>query len=433
MAKVSVSAVLERLSRLHPNSIDLSLDRINALLDAMGAPHDGLPPVIHIAGTNGKGSTLAFIRAFLEQSGCSVHVYTSPHLVKFNERIVLNGREISDDFLTDCLLRVEKANNGKPLTFFEATTAAAFLAFASHPADFTLLETGMGGRLDATNVVKHPVLTLIASLSMDHEDFLGRTLTEIAAEKAAIFKTGAEALTEKQSPEAQKVLERFAKERNVSLKSEGKDWTFSVSKDVFYYNGVSFPHPALPGIHQYSNAALAIAAVKALNAKGLARVSDGHIAKGLRSVRWPGRLERLKDYPLPDGWELWADGGHNPGAGKALASFLPEWRDKPLHIVCGMLTTKDSEGFLTQLAPFASSFHAVPVPDAAHPGRHPADLAKIAKKSGFHSPKYGDNIPDVLNALTSGQYEAGRILICGSLYLLGNFFGLNKGVKNDRQ
>ncbi len=433
MTKDSVAAVLERLSRLYPKNIDLSLDRMFELLKKLGNPQDDLPPVIHIAGTNGKGSTLAFIRAFLEKSGKSAHVYTSPHLVKFNERIVIGGKQISDKQLLDCLLQVEDANDGAPLTFFEATTAAAFLAFSAYPADFVLLETGMGGRLDATNVVKKPVLTLIASLSMDHEDFLGHTLAQIAAEKAAIFKKGAVALSQKQLPEAQKVLETYANDRGVTLKSEGKDWKIFISKEGFYFNDTLFPHPALKGVHQYANAALAIAAVKELNSKWLANVTDSQIAAGLIDVVWPGRMQPLKDFPLPEGWELWADGGHNPGAAKALADFLPEWNDKPLHIVCGMLTTKDSENFLKQLAPFADSIHTVPVLNALHPGRSPADLAKIAESSGFRNIKIEDNISHALADLTAGRYAPGRILICGSLYLLGDFFSSNKGVKNDRQ
>lgn len=433
MPKDSVAAVLERLSRLYPKNIDLSLNRMSTLLKALGNPQNDLPPVIHIAGTNGKGSTLAFIRAFLQESGKSVHVYTSPHLVKFNERIVIGGKQISDKQLLDCLLQVEDANEGAPLTFFEATTAAAFLAFSAYPADFVLLETGMGGRLDATNVIKNPVLTLIASLSMDHEDFLGHTLAQIAAEKAAIFKSGAVALSQKQLPEAQKVLETYANDRAVALKSEGKDWKIFISKEGFYFNDTLFPHPALKGVHQYANAALAIAAVKELNSKWLVNVTDKQIAAGLKSVQWSGRMEKLNDYPIPEGWELWIDGGHNPGAAEALAAFLPEWEGKPLHIVCGMLTTKDSEKFLKRLAPFAASLHTVPVPDAIHPGRSPADLAKIAEMSGFHNVKIADNIPDALTDLTSGKYSAGRILVCGSLYLLGNFLSSNKGVKNDRQ
>lgn len=429
----TVSEILERLSRLHPKNIDLSLDRIRGLLADLGNPHKNLPPVIHIAGTNGKGSTLAFIRAFMEQSKKSVHVYTSPHLVRFNERILLNGREISDSHLERCLTRVENINAGRPLTFFEATTAAAFLAFSETPADFVLLETGMGGRLDATNVVESPALTLIASLSMDHEDYLGHTLKEIAAEKAAIFKTGTPALAMKALPEAAEVLNRFAKDRNVLLKIQGKDWEVLPREDGFLFNGTLFPPPALKGVHQFSNAGLAIAAVKELNAAGLCSVSDENIADGLKSVRWAGRLERLSSYPLPDGWELWVDGGHNAGAAAALAEFLPQWSDKPLHIICGMLKSKDSAAFLKQLAPFAASFHAVTAPDGTSAGRTAEELAHIAESSGFRNPETGGNIPETIETLTSGRYPAGRILICGSLYLLGRFFSFNRGINNGKK
>lgn len=430
---VSAADILNRLSHLHPKAIDLSLDRLQRLLRDLGSPQDRLPPVIHIAGTNGKGSTLAFIRAFMEEAGFSVHMYSSPHLVRFNERISLNGRDIDDSRLISYLERVEKINAGRPITFFEATTAAAFLAFSETPADVLLLETGMGGRLDATNVVERPALTLIASLSMDHEDFLGHTLAAIAGEKAAVFKTGATALAAQARPEAEKVLRETAKQKNVRLKIEGTDWNVQKTAGGFLFDGTLFPAPGLPGVHQYQNAGLAVAAVRELRAEGRFAVSDAAIAAGLASVRWPGRLERLTDVPLPSEWELWADGGHNPGAGEMLARFLPEWSDKPLHLVCGMLTTKDADSFLRCLAPFAASFHAVPVPEAAHPSYAPDVLAGKASKAGIGRVKTAGNIGQALENLTSGQYPSGRILICGSLYLLGSFLSLIRGTHDNKQ
>ncbi len=429
----SAADILDRLSRLHPNAIDLSLDRLKRLLRDLDSPQDSLPPVIHIAGTNGKGSTLAFIRAFMEEAGFSVHMYSSPHLIRFNERISLNGRDIDDSRLISCLERVEKINAGRPITFFEATTAAAFLAFAETPADAVLLETGMGGRLDATNVIDRPALTLIASLSMDHEDFLGHTLAAIAGEKAAIFKTGTPALAAQARPEAENVLRETARQKNVRLKIEGTDWNIQKTAGGFLFNGTPFPAPGLPGVHQYQNAGLAIAAVRELKAEGLFDVSDAAIAAGLTSVRWPGRLERLTERPLPAGWELWADGGHNPGAGEMLARFLPEWSDKPLHLVCGMLTTKDADGFLCSLAPFAASFHAVPVPEAIHPSYAPEVLAEKARKAGIPGSETAESIEQALENLTSGQYPSGRILICGSLYLLGSFLSLIRGTHDNEQ
>lgn len=429
----SVADILDRLGRLHPNAIDLSLDRLKRLLRDLDSPQDSLPPVIHIAGTNGKGSTLAFIRAFMEEAGFSVHMYSSPHLIRFNERISLNGRDIDDSRLISYLERIERINAGRPITFFEATTAAAFLAFAETPADAVLLETGMGGRLDATNVVERPALTLIASLSMDHEDFLGHTLAAITGEKAAIFKTGATALAARAQPEAENILRKTAGQKNVRLKIEGTDWSIQRTDDGFLFDGTPFPAPGLPGLHQYQNAGLAIAAVRELSAEGRFAVSDTAIAAGLASVRWPGRLERLTEWPLPSGWELWADGGHNPGAGEMLARFLPEWSDKPLHLVCGMLTTKDADGFLYRLAPFAASLHAVPVPEAAHPSYAPGVLAEKAEKAGISQVRTAENIRQALENLISGQYPSGRILICGSLYLLGSFLSLIRGTHDNKQ
>lgn len=424
----AVSEALERLAKLHPKEIDLSLDRIKSLLSELGNPHLTLPPVIHIAGTNGKGSTLAFIRSILSQAGYRVHSYTSPHLIRFNERIMLNNLPIDDEKLTAVLNQVETVNKKKPITFFEATTAAAFLAFSETPADFILLETGMGGRLDATNVVQQPALTLISSLSMDHEEFLGNSLDLIAAEKAAIFKKGTPALAAASPDDALNVLKNEALKKDISLKREGKDWTLKKKPDGFLFNEINYPQPALLGEHQYQNAGLAIAAIKTLNDIGLTRISDDFIAEGLKSAKWIGRLEKIP-YPFPsEGWELWIDGGHNPGAGEVLAKFLPQWSDKPLHLICGMLASKDVDGFLTKLAPFASSFQTVPVPSGIRPTYPPEALALAGKAAGMPSPQSQTNIEEALLNLLKTGYPSGRILICGSLYLIGHFLSHIGGV-----
>jgi dihydrofolate synthase/folylpolyglutamate synthase len=360
-------AVLDRLTRLHPKVIDLSLGRIERLLLRLGSPERGLPPVVHVAGTNGKGSVIAYLRAMLEAAGQRVHAYTSPHLTRFHERIRLNGTLIGEPELVDLLEECETANGPSPITFFEVTTAAAFLAFTRHPADILLLETGLGGRLDATNVVERPLLSVITPVSIDHVQFLGDTLEAIAAEKAGILKPGVPAVIGPQAAEALAVIESRAAEVGAPLSCAGRDWQFEAKDDgiTFVEAGASraFGRPALPGAHQIENAAMALAAARRLDGFGL---DDEALGRGLSGARWPGRLQTLTQGPLPallpDGWELWLDGGHNAAAGLALAEAIGRRRDRPLHLIFGMMNSKAVREFLRPLAPLAQSLHAVAIP-----------------------------------------------------------------------
>jgi dihydrofolate synthase/folylpolyglutamate synthase len=414
--------VLERLKALHPRVIDLSLDRIERILAALGHPERSVPPVIHVAGTNGKGSVVAFLRAMLEADDRTCHVYTSPHLVRFNERIVVAGREIEDDVLASLLSECETVNDGAPITFFEITTAAALLAFQRTPADVCLLETGLGGRLDATNVVTRPLATLITAISRDHESFLGSTLQSIAREKAGILKAGVPCLSLEQASEADAVLEDRACDVGAPLFREGRDWQVMPLATGFRFESGEFrtdlPAPALEGSHQMHNGGLALACVHRL---GLLGVSERAMRSGIAEARWPGRLQRLRSGPLvsllPTGWELWLDGGHNPGAGQVLAAHVERWRDRPTGLVFGMLNTKDTLGFLEPFAGRVDWAVAVPVPkeEASVTAQ---DLAGAARKVGL----LADPAVDVRAALSNlvGRLKGpARILIAGSLYLAG--------------
>jgi len=419
-------AVLERLMRLHPETIDLSLGRIERLLDKLGNPHLSLPPVVHVAGTNGKGSVLAFLRAFLEAAGYRVHVYTSPHLVSFHERIRLAGEPVSEEELTALLEECERANNGDPITFFEATTAAAFLAFSRHDADVVLLETGLGGRLDATNVVARPLVTAITPVSMDHQDYLGNTPEAIAKEKAGILKPGVPCILAAQPRPAQKPFTQRAADLSVVLLHEGKDWSARVAGGHMAVTSggrvrEDLPLPGLAGKHQHTNAAQAIACLDVLRANGF-DVSDTAIAQGLQSVDWPARLQHLTEGRLvallPEGWELWLDGGHNPAAGKAIASQTRKWRDKPLHLICGMLKTKNPAGFMKPLLGRAKSLQAVSIP--GEPNTLSAErTAETARAVGFEA-REAENVEAAIRHLVEADPTPKRILICGSLYLAGS-------------
>ncbi|MGH7031726.1 MAG: bifunctional folylpolyglutamate synthase/dihydrofolate synthase, partial [Stellaceae bacterium] len=336
--------VLARLTRLHPKLIDLSLGRIEGLLAALGNPHEKLPPVIHVAGTNGKGSAIATMRACLEGGGYRVHAYISPHLVRFHERIRLAGELIDEDRLIELLEECERANGGAPITYFEITTAAAFLAFARTPADIVLLETGLGGRLDATNVIRCPAATAITPVSLDHQAFLGDTITAIAGEKAGILKPGSPAIIGPQPAQAAEVFATRAAELAVPLYRFGAEWRCEPDGGGMRYEGprwrLDLPLPSLLGAHQIINAGTAIACLEQLTGLPLSRDA---IAAGLRRINWPARLQRLSRGALvemlPEGWELWLDGGHNPGAGEVLAAVAASWRDRALYLVVGMLNT----------------------------------------------------------------------------------------------
>ena len=420
-------AVLDRLTRLHPKLIDLSLGRIERLLAALDHPEEKLAPVVHVAGTNGKGSALAFLRAMLEAAGARVQLYTSPHLVRFHERIRLTGGPIAEPDLAALLEACEAANGAAPITFFEITTAAAFLAFAREPADILLLETGLGGRLDATNVIARPRLTAITPISIDHVQFLGETLEEIAFEKAGILKPGVAAVIGPQAPEAMAVIERRADELGAPLHRHGMEWQVRPEAGglVFESRGKArgYPTPVLRGAHQIENAGLALAGAALLDDFGLDAAA---CAAGLARAEWPGRLQRLTRGPLlellPEGWELWLDGGHNAAAGAALARDLAEWRERPLHLVYGMLNTKGAQGFLRPLAPRAETLRAVEIPD------EPASLsaeaaAREAAQAGFQA-QAGESVAAALREITKDRVP-GRILICGSLYLAGQVLAEN--------
>ncbi|MGB8275150.1 MAG: folylpolyglutamate synthase/dihydrofolate synthase family protein, partial [Alphaproteobacteria bacterium] len=365
----TAESLLQRLWALHPKVIDLSLERIERLLAALGHPEEKLPPVIHVAGTNGKGSVVAFLRAFYEAAGLRAHVYTSPHLVRINERFRIAGRLASDEELLDLLTECEEANGGRPITFFEMTTAVVLLAFSRIPAEVVILETGLGGRLDATNVVARPLATVITPISVDHVQFLGNTLTEIASEKAGILKPGVMSIVCPQPDEAARVIAGRAREIGAPLVRFGTDWTAEAARSgmVFKANGdtLALPVPALAGAHQIVNAGAAIACLRCSAVPGLhQRIDDSALGRGLRAVEWPARLQRLTRGPLIDvlgaagvsgAIEVWLDGGHNPGAGEVLAENARTWSDRPLHLVFGMLNTKDGVGFLRPLAPTVAS------------------------------------------------------------------------------
>ncbi len=420
--------LLERLSHLHPKVIDLSLERIERLLAHLGHPERALPPVIHVAGTNGKGSTVAYLRAIAEAAGLRVHAYTSPHLVRFHERIRLAGTLIGEDALSALLDECERANGDAPITFFEVTTAAAFLAFARAPADLLLLEVGLGGRLDATNVIAAPALSIITPVSIDHVQFLGETLTAIAGEKAGILKPGVACVVGPQPSEAETAIEKRARAVDAPLLRHGAEWHVEVTESGFVYRGqarrIALPRPALPGVHQIANAGMAVAAAEAL--AGRFAIGDGAIRTGLRTAEWPARLQRLMRGPLiellPAGWELWLDGGHNPAAGEALAETARGWRDRPLYLVVGMINTKDVAGFLRPLAPQAASLTALSIP--GNPAAvAPEEIAATGQALGLAAGTAPDAVAALKHIATASA--TARVLICGSLYLAGIVLAAN--------
>lgn len=405
-----VSAALDRLQALHPKRIDLSLERIRRLLQALGHPEERLPPVVHVAGTNGKGSTLAFLRAMLEAAGYRVHVYTSPHLLRFNERIRLAGRLIGDDHLADILDRTEAANRNAPITYFEVTTAAAFLAFAEMPADILLLETGLGGRLDATNVVARPAATAITRISYDHMQFLGETLAEIAGEKAGILKPGVPCvLAPQRDPTVRMVIAERARAVGATLLpvDPGDCATLPVP-------------PGLPGPHQAENAATAIRLAGILRTQGFAVAGD-HIAAGLAGPDWPGRLQNLGGTPLarllPPGASLWFDGGHNDSAGAALADWAAARPAGALHLIVGMSAGKRVADFLAPLAPIAVHCRTVPL-SGENPFYPPEELATLARAAGLGDVRSAGTIAAALQEFATLPPPF-TVLICGSLYLAG--------------
>lgn len=423
-------AILDRLKALHPKVIDLSLGRVERLLAKLGHPERSLPPVIHVAGTNGKGSTCAYLRAMLEAAGRRVHVYTSPHLVRFHERIRLNGALIREDHLARILAECEAVNGSDPITFFEVTTVAAFLAFSRTPADAVILEVGLGGRLDATNVIKRPALTLITPVDLDHQDYLGDTITKIAGEKAGILKRGVAAVIGPQSDEGRAAIEARAEALGAPLAIWGQDFhAHEEHKRMVYQDELGLmdlPLPRLPGAHQIPNAAMALCALRMLD---WMRIPDVALEKGLTTVEWPARMHRLSRGPLlediPPKAELWLDGGHNPHAARAVAQVLADFEErapKPIYLICGMLTTKDASGFFDAFKGLARHVTTIPIPGEANAFGAGA-LYDIARRSGLDADPAG-SVEDALHqiaarARNAHPNEPPRILICGSLYLAG--------------
>jgi dihydrofolate synthase/folylpolyglutamate synthase len=400
---------------LHPKVIDLTLDRVHRLLAALGNPERRLPPVIHIAGTNGKGSTQAMIRAGFEAAGATVHAYTSPHLARFHERIRLAGTLISEPALTALLDECVQANGPDEITFFEITTCAAFLAFARTPADWTLLEVGLGGRLDATNVVDRPALTILTPVSMDHEAYLGDTIAKIAGEKAGILKRGVPCIVGPQHPDGLAVIEEKAARLGAPLWAFGQHWTSSEERGRLIYqdeNGLlDLPLPNLPGPHQIQNAGAAIAALRLLNA--------GDPEAAVTRAEWPARMQRLRTGPLTasaPGVELWLDGGHNPAGGEAVAATLARMPKRETHLICGMLNTKDVKGYMRPLAPQAARLWAVSIPGEKN--TLPAEATRDAARDAGIQAEAAASVADALSAIATQNPQA-RVLICGSLYLAG--------------
>ncbi|WP_196220734.1 bifunctional folylpolyglutamate synthase/dihydrofolate synthase [Roseibium hamelinense] len=430
-----VTAILDRLLALHPKEIDLSLGRMYRLLEALGSPHEKLPPTVHIAGTNGKGSVTATLRSLLEADGKRCHVYTSPHLVRFNERIRLGdtGEFVSDADLFDALHRCEEANGGDPITFFEITTAAALLLFSERLADVLLLEVGLGGRLDATNVIENPLVTVITPVSMDHEKFLGETLADIAAEKAGIIKSGCPVVIARQDESIEPVFELAAARVNAPFFRFGQEFMAMPDQGRFAFQDegglFDLPLPSLPGSHQIENSAIALKTLKEANLW----VGEETAARALKSINWPGRLQSLRHGPIfeqcPAGAEVWLDGGHNPGAGVLVAAFMGEQEErnpKPLYLVTGMLSTKDPEGYFRAFEGLARHVGTVPI-STTTAARDPFELADCARAAGLRATPFGSLEAALSDICLSSDRdgEPPRILICGSLYLAGEVLARN--------
>lgn len=427
--------LLERLINPDLKPIDLGLDRVQAVLERLGHPERRLPPVVHVAGTNGKGSTLAFLRAMLEAAGVSCHVYTSPHLVRFNERIVFSGHEALDGELVSLIREVLPHLDAAPLTFFEATTVAALLGFAEHPADVTLLETGLGGRLDATNVVDAPRACVITPVSFDHKEFLGDTVAAIAGEKAGIIKPGVPCIVGPQRLEALDVIEAKAASVNAPLKIFGEHWSVNQRRDksFHYYEreaglplqegrglDIRLDYLSLKGIYQYYNAGAAIAVANELEEFG---VGEAHILKGIHTAHWPARMQPLKAGPLlkrlgaPD--ELWLDGGHNEEGGAILARQASEWKDAPCYAIVGMIGSKDAKAFFSAWQGCFTGVYTVTIP--GEPNARPAEeLAADARAQGVDAVAAGslETAVDAIHA-AHGDRKV-RVIVCGSLYLAGH-------------
>ncbi|CUH41958.1 bifunctional folylpolyglutamate synthase/dihydrofolate synthase [Ruegeria atlantica] len=423
MTPQTSDVILERMMALHPKIIDLTLDRVWRLLTTLDNPQNKLPPVIHIAGTNGKGSTQAMIRAGLEGAGLTAHAYTSPHLARFHERIRLAGELISEPDLTAVLDECYAANGGENITYFEITTCAALLAFARSKAEYTLLEVGLGGRLDATNVIYDPAATVITPVSIDHEQFLGDTLGKIAAEKAGIIKPGVPCIVGPQQDEALEVIEYTAARLGAPLLVHGQHWHVTEENGRLVYQDETglrdLPLPNLLGAHQYQNAGAALAVLRHLD------LGEDAYEAAVTKAEWPARMQRLKTGPLveqaPEA-ELWLDGGHNAAAGLALADLLAKLLARPTHMICGMLNTKDVTGYLAPLAAQAQSLTAVSIPGEVNT-LSADDTAEAASRVGLAA-STANSVAEALRKITEDDPQV-RVLICGSLYLAGNILREN--------
>ena len=424
-------SITARFAPLHPRRIDLSLGRIERLLTDLGAPHTRLPPVIHVAGTNGKGSTVAFARAILEAAQKRVHVYTSPHLVQFNERIRLNGRLVDDARLEEALDRCETVNAGKSISVFEITTAAAFVLFSETPADFLLLEVGLGGRYDATNVVQRPAATVITPVSIDHPEFLGTTVDKIAYEKAGILRRGAPAIVAPQQRMALRVIEREAMLLGAALILADRDYFMSAENGRLVFEDglglLDLPLPRLAGRHQHANAATAIATLRAVAPE----LPVYAFERGLREAHWPARLQSLRAGPLvmraPPHSEIWLDGAHNEAGGRVLAEAMADFEEitpRPLILICGTLTTKDTAGFLAHFKDLAQEVFAVPIL-GEHSSRSASEVAALAEGVGLVATAVA-SVASAFAQLSAREWRtAPRILITGSLYLAGSVLAVN--------
>ena len=414
---LSSDVILERMMTLHPKVIDLTLGRVERLLAALGNPERSVPPVIHVAGTNGKGSTQAMIRAGLEAGGDRVHAYTSPHLARFHERIRLAGELISEPMLTALLDECVAANGGEEITFFEITTCAAFLAFARVPADWTLLEVGLGGRLDATNMIEHPRLTVITPVSLDHQAFLGDTVAAIAGEKAGILKRGVPVIVGPQSDEGLAVIEARAARLGAPVLAFGQHWQVAEDRGRLIFQDeaglLDLPLPNLPGPHQVQNAGAAIAALRFLGR------DEAACEAAVTKAHWPARMQRLRHGPLvklaPE-VELWLDGGHNPAGGEAVAATLARMPARETHLICGMLNTKDVHGYMEPLAQHVARLHAVSIPGEKN--TLPAETTRDAARSAGIDAVTAPSVAEALAGIAEVSPKA-RVLICGSLYLAG--------------
>ena len=423
MSTASSDILLDRMMSLHPKIIDLTLDRMWRILAALDNPQARIPPVIHIAGTNGKGSTQAMIRTGLEGAGRKVHAYTSPHLTRFHERIRLAGELIDEAQLSDILDRCLAANGPDPITYFEITTAAGFAAFAETPADYTLLEVGLGGRLDATNVIDTPALTIITPIDLDHQQFLGDTLTEIAGEKAGIIKRGVPCVVGPQQDEAMEVIEATAARLGAPILAHGQHWHFWEERGRYIFQDerglLDLPMPNLVGPHQMQNAGSAVAALRYLG-------FDEHACEAaLSRTQWPARMQRLRKGPLIDAApkaEIWLDGGHNPHAARAIARSFEGLPKRPTHLICGMLNTKDVAGYMSPLADWAQSLHAVSIPGQTAT-LSALETVEAAKRVGINAVEAA-SVTQALEQILAEDSEA-RVLICGSLYLAGEILKEN--------